>query len=324
MINGYGEIGMEAIDVLSLRRTYKVSGTDKEVIGLDDVSLQISEGEVHGLLGPNGAGKTTLVKILSTILLPSSGQVKVLGHDVVQQPKQVRSVIGLLLGGDKGLYNKLTGRQNLEYWAALYDVPFRDTKKRIEKLIERVGLNDKADSKAETYSRGMKQRLHLARAMIGDAPILFFDEPTLGMDPIAARDFRKLIGELKSEGKTLLIATHDMAEAEIVCDRVTLIDKGKILAVETPLTLSRLLPKQEWVDFETNEETISKLSGQLETSFVIVQRANQGYRIQVKNESESIYVLNKLITNGISSIQTAKPSLEEAYVHIVGDRGMAI
>ena len=324
MINGYGEIGMEAIDLLSLRRTYKVSGTDKEVIGLDDVSLQISEGEVHGLLGPNGAGKTTLVKILSTILLPSSGQVKVLGHDVVQQPKQVRSVIGLLLGGDKGLYNKLTGRQNLEYWAALYDVPFCDTKKRIEKLIERVGLNDKADSKAETYSRGMKQRLHLARAMIGDAPILFFDEPTLGMDPIAARDFRKLIGELKSEGKTLLIATHDMAEAEIVCDRVTLIDKGKILAVETPLTLSRLLPKQEWVDFETNEETISKLSGQLETSFAIVQRANQGYRIQVKNESESIYVLNKLITNGISSIQTAKPSLEEAYVHIVGDRGMAI
>lgn len=315
---------MQAIDVLSLRRTYKVGGTDKEVIGLDDVSLQISEGEVHGLLGPNGAGKTTLVKILSTILLPSSGQVKVLGHDVVQQPKQVRSVIGLLLGGDKGLYNKLTGRQNLEYWAALYDVPFRDTKKRIEKLIERVGLNDKADSKAETYSRGMKQRLHLARAMIGDAPILFFDEPTLGMDPIAARDFRKLIGELKSEGKTLLIATHDMAEAEIVCDRVTLIDKGKILAVETPLTLSRLLPKQEWVDFETNEETISKLSGQLETSFAIVQRANQGYRIQVKNESESIYVLNKLITNGISSIQTAKPSLEEAYVHIVGDRGMAI
>jgi len=324
MINSYGEIGMQAIDVLSLRRTYKVGGTDKEVIGLDDVSLQISEGEVHGLLGPNGAGKTTLVKILSTILLPSSGQVKVLGHDVVQQPKQVRSVIGLLLGGDKGLYNKLTGRQNLEYWAALYDVPFRDTKKRIEKLIERVGLNDKADSKAETYSRGMKQRLHLARAMIGDAPILFFDEPTLGMDPIAARDFRKLIGELKSEGKTLLIATHDMAEAEIVCDRVTLIDKGKILAVETPLTLSRLLPKQEWVDFETNEETISKLSGQLETSFAIVQRANQGYRIQVKNESESIYVLNKLITNGISSIQTAKPSLEEAYVHIVGDRGMAI
>jgi len=324
MINGYGEIGMQAIDVLSLRRTYKVGGTDKEVIGLDDVSLQISEGEVHGLLGPNGAGKTTLVKILSTILLPSSGQVKVLGHDVVQQPKQVRSVIGLLLGGDKGLYNKLTGRQNLEYWAALYDVPFCDTKKRIEKLIERVGLNDKADSKAETYSRGMKQRLHLARAMIGDAPILFFDEPTLGMDPIAARDFRELIGELKSEGKTLLIATHDMAEAEIVCDRVTLIDKGKILAVETPLTLSRLLPKQEWVDFETNEETISKLSGQLETSFAIVQRANQGYRIQVKNESESIYVLNKLITNGISSIQTAKPSLEEAYVHIVGDRGMAI
>ena len=315
---------MLAIDVRSLRRTYKVGATGKEVVGLNDVSLQINQGEVHGLLGPNGAGKTTLVKVLSTILLPSSGEVKVLGHDVVLEPKKVRAVIGLLLGGDKGLYSKLTARQNLEYWAALYDVPFSETSKRVDKLIQRVGLAGKADSKAETFSRGMKQRLHLARAMISDAPILFFDEPTLGMDPIAARDFRKLITELKSEGKTLLIATHDMAEAEIVCDRVTLIDKGKILAVEPPQSLSRLLAKQEWVDFEANEIILSKLSQELDSKFFITQRANSNYRIQVKSDSDSSYILAKLVSSGVTSIQTTKPSLEEAYVHIVGDRGMSV
>lgn len=315
---------MLAIDVHSLRRTYKVGATGKEVVGLNDVSLQIKQGEVHGLLGPNGAGKTTLVKVLSTILLPSSGEVKVLGHNVVTEPKKVRAVIGLLLGGDKGLYGKLTARQNLEYWAALYDVALHETSNRVDRLIERVGLTGKADSKAETFSRGMKQRLHLARAMISNAPILFFDEPTLGMDPIAARDFRKLIAELKSEGKTLLIATHDMSEAEIVCDRVTLIDKGKILAVETPQSLSRLLAKQEWVDFEANDVTFKKLSHELDAKITVIQKTNSSYRIQVKTDSESSYVLSKLVSNGVTSIQTTKPSLEEAYVHIVGDRGMSV
>ncbi|XVJ70403.1 MAG: ABC transporter ATP-binding protein [Rhizobacter sp.] len=315
---------MMAIDVQSLRRTYRARGKGKDIVGLDDVSLQIGAGEVHGLLGPNGAGKTTLVKVLSTILLPSSGQVSVLGHDVVRDSKKVRGVIGLLLGGDKGIYNKLSGRQNLEYWAALYDVPYRETKKRVDTLVERVGLGDKAEAKAETYSRGTKQRLHLARALIGNAPILFFDEPTMGMDPLAARDFRKLIGELKAEGKTLLLTTHDMTEAEIVCDRVTLIDKGKVLAVETPQSLCKLLATHEWVDFETDANTLAQLSTLLDAKFPITPRATSGYRIQLKDVADAGHVLNLLVSHGVRSIQTTKPSLEEAYVHIVGDRGMRV
>lgn len=314
---------MFAIDVQSLSRVYRTRGKSG-TIGLDDVSLQIAQGEIHGLLGPNGAGKTTLVKVLSTILLPTSGQVSVLGYDVVRDTKKVRSVIGILLGGDKGIYGKLTGRQNLEYWAALYNVPYRDTKKRIDGLIERVGLGERAESKAETYSRGMKQRLHLARALIGNAPILYFDEPTMGMDPLAARDFRRLIGELKAEGKTLLLATHDMVEAESVCDRVTLIDKGKILAVETPQTLSKLLAKHEWVDFDADDAELKNLTIHLPSPFSITQRTVGGYRIHIKEKSDATFILNILASNGVTSIQTTKPSLEEAYVHIIGDRGMRV
>src|SRR5687768_9244404 len=184
------------------------------VVALDGVSLTIPEGEIHGLLGPNGAGKTTLVKILSTVLLPTSGRARVCGHDVVDETKAVRPLIGIVFGGERGLYWRLTGRQNLEYWGALYKLSARETKSRTQELIDRVGLTERADERVETYSRGMKQRLHLARGLIGDAKILFLDEPTTGMDPLAGREFRALIAELKEEGRTILLATHDMVEAE--------------------------------------------------------------------------------------------------------------
>src|SRR6266511_3209649 len=187
---------------------------DARVVALDRVSLEIPQGEIHGLLGPNGAGKTTLVKILSTVLVPTSGRARVLGHDVVGEAAAVRPLIGIVFGGERGLYWRLTGRQNLEYWGALYKLSRAEIRVRSEQLIERVGLIERADERVETYSRGMKQRLHLARGLIGDANVLFLDEPTTGMDPLAAREFRRLIGELRGEGRTILLATHDMVEAE--------------------------------------------------------------------------------------------------------------
>jgi ABC-2 type transport system ATP-binding protein len=221
-----------AITTRELTRTFKGQAGRPDVVALDGVNLEIPEGEVRGLLGPNGAGKTTLVKILCTILLPTRGKAAVLGHDLEAQAKSVREVIGIVLGGERGLYWNLTGRQNLEYWAALYRVPRDETRRRAGILLERVGLDGRADDLVETYSRGMKQRLHLARGLIGNARVLFLDEPTTGMDPIAARDFRILVRELRAEGRTVLLTTHDMAEAEAVCDRVALIDHGRVLAVE--------------------------------------------------------------------------------------------
>src|ERR687896_677179 len=175
------------------------------VVALDEVALAIPEGEIHGLLGPNGAGKTTLVKILSTVLLPTSGHARVLGHDVVAETKAVRPLIGIVFGGERGLYTRLTARQNLEYWGALYRLPSELVRRRTRELLERVGLSDRADQRVEQYSRGMKQRLHLARGLIADATVLFLDEPTTGMDPIAGREFRALVNELRGEGRTILL-----------------------------------------------------------------------------------------------------------------------
>src|SRR5688572_29322470 len=198
---------MSAIEVRELTRTYKRKNGSPEVLALEGVTLDIEEGEVRGLLGPNGAGKTTLVRILCTVLLPTSGRASVFGLDVERDAKAVRKIIGIVFGGERGLYWNLTGRQNLEYWAALYRVPVHETPRRVNRLLERVGLSDRADDLVEAYSRGMKQRLHLARGLIGDARILFLDEPTTGMDPIAAQDFRGIVRELRSEGRTVLLTT---------------------------------------------------------------------------------------------------------------------
>jgi ABC-2 type transport system ATP-binding protein len=316
---------MPTIQTRNLRRVYKARNQAPEVLALDGVSIDVEDGEIWGLLGPNGAGKTTLVKILSTVLLPTSGSASILGHDVVRQTAAVRRLFGIVFGGERGLYWHLTGRQNLEYWAALYEVPPKDASERVGRLLERVGLSEKADHLVESYSRGMKQRLHLARGLIGNARVLFLDEPTTGMDPLAARDFRKLIGELRSEGRTILLTTHDMAEAEAVCDRVALIDHGRLLAVETPRTLSRLIAKYERIDFERGpEETAQELRRMAGVASVSALRGNGSYRVELSDQAAAERVLAFLLSVGITSIRTSHPTLEEVYVHLIGDRGLKI
>ena len=309
---------MYAIQTHELTRTYRSRNKRPEVVALDRVTLDIEEGEVRGLLGPNGAGKTTLVKILCTVLLPTSGTASVLGRDVVREAKVVRPLIGIVFGGERGLYWNLTARQNLEYWAALYSVPVRETSTRVAELLDRAGLLDRADDLVETYSRGMKQRLHLARGLIANAHVLFLDEPTTGMDPVAARDFRELVRDLRSEGRTILLTTHDMAEAESVCDRVTLIDHGPVLAVETPRTLSELIGKFERIDFEWDTpDLIDRLGSLPGIASVSPMPDRNSYRIELLEESATPGVLNLLVSAGVTSIRTSRPSLEEVYLHLI-------
>jgi ABC-2 type transport system ATP-binding protein len=296
---------------------------DANVVALDRVSLEIPPGEIHGLLGPNGAGKTTLVKILSTVLVPTSGHARVLGHDVVDEAKAVRPLIGIVFGGERGLYWRLTARQNLEYWAALYRVPASVIPGRTQGLLERVGLVDKADERIETFSRGMKQRLHLARGLVGDGKVLFLDEPTTGMDPLAAREFRNLIEELRGEGRTILLATHDMVEAESVCDRVTLVDRGKVIATESPRTLGRVISRFQRIDVEgASEDLLHRVSAL--AGVASVSEADGGMRIEVSEEGTTGAVLKLLVEEGVTSVRTSLPSLEEVYVHLIGERGLEI
>jgi ABC-2 type transport system ATP-binding protein len=287
------------------------------------VSLEIPEGEIHGLLGPNGAGKTTLVKILSTVLVPTEGRARVLGYDVVADTRSVRPLIGIVFGGERGLYWRLTGRQNLEYWGALYKLSASRTRTRAQELLERVGLADRGDERVETYSRGMKQRLHLARGLVGEAKVLFLDEPTTGMDPLAAREFRALIGELKGEGRTILLATHDMVEAETVCDRVTLIDRGTVLATESPRTLGHVISRFQRIDVEGAPADLLARVGAL-PGVASVSDADGGARIEVAEEGTTGIVLKLLVDGGVTSVRTSLPSLEEVYVQLIGDRGLQI
>jgi ABC-2 type transport system ATP-binding protein len=315
---------MAAVEIRRLTRVYKGRRGAPDVTALHTIDLDIEADSIHGLLGPNGAGKTTLVKILSTVLLPTTGSASVLGHDVVAETERVRRLIGIVFGGDRGLYFGLTARQNLMYWAALYGVPDREARRRTQALLDRVGLGDRAGERVERYSRGMRQRLHLARGLIADARVLFLDEPTTGMDPIAARDFRTLVTDLRAEGRTILLTTHDMAEAEAVCDRVALIDHGRLLAVESPRTLATWVSRYERIDAEGVPEALLAAIAALPGVVAVGPAPDGGVRIDIGEEGANAAVLELLVSAGVTSIRTSLPSLEEVYVLLIGDRGLRL
>ncbi|HEX5174613.1 MAG TPA: ABC transporter ATP-binding protein [Gaiellaceae bacterium] len=319
-------IAMEAGSAVEVRKLGRMFTPRKRepVVALEGISLTIPAGEVHGMLGPNGAGKTTLVKILSTVLLPTSGTARVLGHDVVEETRAVRPVIGIVFGGERGLYTRLTARQNLEYWGALYRLPSALIKQRSADLLARVGLVDRADQRVEEFSRGMKQRLHLARGLMGDAKVLFLDEPTTGMDPIAGREFRNLITELKDEGRTILLTTHDMVEAESVCDRVTLIDHGRVLATETPRTLGTLISRFQRIDVTGAPAALLAEVAALPGVSSTTPQEDGSTRIEVSEEGATAVVLRRLVDGGVTDLQTSLPSLEEVYLQTIGERGLGV
>ncbi|HEU5030779.1 MAG TPA: ABC transporter ATP-binding protein [Spirillospora sp.] len=312
-----------AVHTSGLRRTYARRRRDT-VVALDELTLTIAQNEIHGLLGPNGAGKTTLVKILSTVLLPSAGTARVLGHDVVTATKAVRSLVGLVLGGDRGLYDRLTARRNLLFWGALYRLDGRTARARADALLERVGLADRAGDPVEAFSRGMRQRLHLARGLLHEPRVLFLDEPTSGLDPVAAAAFRRLVLDLRAEGRTFLLATHDMDEAAALCDRVTLIDRGRMLLTGDPASAGRFLGDRECVDFAHPGPA---LTGPLELlpGVTGVERRDGGtWRVHTADRDATRRVLGWLLDRDVLTARRARPTLEEVYLRAVGDRGMRV
>src|SRR5690349_16200666 len=258
--------GEAAIQALSLRKTYVTASgilrrTKATRDALRGVELSIERGELFGLLGPNGAGKTTMVKILTTLLLPTSGTATVLGLDVVHDEWQVRRRIGFVFGGDRGLYWRLSGLDNLRYFADLYRVPPDVSRRRIPELLDRLGLKGRERDRVELYSRGMKQRLHLARGLLNDPEVLFLDEPTIGLDPVGARELRSIVRELADGGKTIFLTTHYMFEADAVCDRIAVIRDGAIVAEGTPDSIKDLVKDQGVVEFEVSGMPADRIAG---------------------------------------------------------------
>lgn len=230
---------MKNIEIEKLSKSFK---SKKEYIkAVDEVSFSIEEGTIFSLLGPNGAGKTTTIKILATLLLPDSGYAKICGYDVVKDDLKVRQNLGTVLPGERTLFWKLSVKENLSYFADLYGLRPSYSKKRIEYLLKRFDIEDRKNTFVEKLSTGLRQRVVLCRALLSDPKVLLLDEPTLGLDPESARNLRNLILEIKKEGKTILLTTHYMYEADELSDFVAIINKGKIVGLDTPENLKKNL-----------------------------------------------------------------------------------
>jgi ABC-2 type transport system ATP-binding protein len=320
---------MSAIQVTNLRRVFKsyigvIKRTAREVVAVEDISFAIEDGELFGLLGPNGAGKTTTVKILTTLLIPTAGTATIRGFDVVKQAQEIRKRIGFIFGGERGLYWRLSGIDNLRYFASLYGVDPDVSRKRIPYLLELVGLKGRGEERVEGYSRGMKQRLHVARTLLHDPEVLFLDEPTIGLDPVGAREFRQVILDLQSERKTILLTTHYMFEADSLCNRIAVIDHGRIVALDTPSGLKSQVRDMNVVEVEMFGLPEEMLNGLRSLPFVdslsvedFEQR--QMLMIQTARGAEAVPdVLASLSGLKIGRVIVREPTLEDAYVRLVG------
>lgn len=275
---------MHPVEIDRLAKTYIVKqrqglfkSTTKEVPALKGISLQIKQGEIFGLLGPNGAGKTTLIKCLTTLLLPSSGRAYVNGYELTKEDNAIRASVGCMLMGDRGLYWKLTGRENLVFFAALFHLAPDARLKRANEIIERLNLGDIADRSVETYSSGQKMKLAFGKALLNDAPLLILDEPTNTLDVPSARELRSIVRELnQNEGKTVIYTTHIMSEAETLCDRVAIVDRGEIIALGTVAELKQ----------SSQQETVIRLEG------VIPLRANEAVKNLAGVRQTAVSALN--------------------------------
>ena len=295
---------------------------------VNGVDLQIERGEIFGLLGPNGAGKSTTIRMLCTLLEPTSGTAQVNGFDVVKQANDVRRSLGTVLAGERSIYWKLTGRENLEYFAALYHIPPTVAKKRVQELIERMEIKDRANELVEKYSTGMRQRIAIAKALLARPPILLLDEPTLGLDPQAARRVRELIAELKQEGHTVLLTTHYMEEADQLSDRIGIIDTGKVIALDTPEGLKRRIDQQEIIRLELtgwHEEIADKLKSIAGIEHITTHQQGEADLWEVNLHAQNSRAALPRIVEHISgngtrlvNMNVVKPSLEDVFIHLTG------
>lgn len=295
---------------------------------VDGVDLEIRRGEIFGLLGPNGAGKSTTIRMLCTLLEPTSGTATVNGFDVVSQANEVRRSLGTVLAGERSIYWKLTGRENLEYFAALYHIPANITKRRVDELIERMEIKDRANELVEKYSTGMRQRIAIAKALLARPPILLLDEPTLGLDPQAARNLRSLIAQLKQEGHTILLTTHYMEEADQLSDRIGIIDTGKVIALDTPEGLKRRIDQKEIIRLELtgwHDDLNDKLKGIEGVEALTTHQQNEADLWEVNMHAQNSRATLPRIVEAISgngtrlvNMNIVKPSLEDVFIHLTG------
>jgi ABC-2 type transport system ATP-binding protein len=343
-----------AIRTVELSRSYQTprpararretSDAPTEFLALDRVSLEVQPGELFGLLGTNGAGKTTLIKILTTLLAPSGGSAQVDGLDVVKDTQAIRQRINMVSGGETSGYGVLTVRENLWLFSQLYGVPRKEAERRIDALLGAVCLTEKADTRISQLSTGLRQKMNFCRGFVTDPRILFLDEPTLGLDVNAARTIRQFVREWMFErpGRTLLLTTHYMMEADALCDRIAIIDRGKVLACDTPAALKRRI--QQYPIFEMALSCQATEAGLAADSDPLHPRVKvNGWhhlgrlpgvhhyscdegatsvdlKVTLKEEAVVGSVVQEILSGGsrILSLKKVEPTLEDVFVELVG------
>ena len=321
-----------AIRTEKLSRTYKIRGGKKSeprsLVALNDVNLEIQPGELFGLLGPNGAGKTTLIKILTTLLAPTTGHAWVSGYDVVAEPEKVRPRINMVSGGEASGYGLLTVRENLWMFSQFYGLPSSIANKNIKYLLEVVGLTDRMNTRSSDLSTGLRQKMNIVRGFMTDPDVLFLDEPTLGLDVGASREVRHFIRSWVDNNptRTLMLTTHYMVEADELCDRVAIINQGRVLACDSPSNLKRNLQQEAIFRLEVSPFNGSLSSEKFEALpgvCNVVHRPQDGYDLLdlILDEEQALTgVVNTLNTANIRllNLQKNEPSLEDVFVKLVG------
>lgn len=310
-------------DIITLSHLTKIFRNRTDVVAVDDVSTVVKAGEIFGLLGPNGAGKTTVIRMLTTLMRPTSGTAFVGDYEITRDPEAIRRIIGVC--PQQGTLDPdLTAWENLNFYGKLLDLSDAERKERIPELLGMVGLSDRANTPAGTFSGGMKRKLEIVRAFIHRPRILFLDEPTIGLDPDSRRDIWKHIRTLNEKGTTVILTTHYMDEAEHLCDRVAFMVDGKLVAVDTLENLKQAMPGGDLIEIGTKgvESTVTADLARLE-NVIRVQEADGQIRISAHNGSRTLPSIVSLLEHReavITSITIRSPSLEDIFIHITGTK----
>mgnify|MGYP005842060625 FL=1 len=304
----------------SVIETYNLSRYFDRVVAVDHLNLTVTQGEVFGFLGPNGAGKTTTVRLLNGLLQPSGGSARVLGLDVAAQATAIRRQTGVLTE-TPSLYEALTARENLLFFGTLYDVPEDALPRRVEAILEAFGLAERADDRVGGYSKGMRQRLAIARALLHEPQLIFLDEPTAGLDPSAARRVREMIQRLShQQGRTIFMCTHNLAEAQQLCDRVGVIDKGRLRAIGTPQELAQSLWHSIFLEVELRHTASPAVIAALRSLPGVRHHSLQDgkLRLEVGDEEAIPEVVMAIVGAGgrIYALIPQEHTLEEIYFQI--------
>ncbi len=321
-----------AISVTALRRVYDAK--PRSVTALENVDLEVAAGEFFGLLGPNGAGKTTLIKILTTLLLPTSGGARIFGFDVATDARRIRRIMNMVAGGEQSGYGILTVREQLWMFSQFYGLGTREGWGRVDELIEATGLGEQRLQRVSTLSTGQRQKMNMARGLLNDPWILFLDEPTLGLDVSAARGIRELVLEWKAAvpGRTVLLTTHYMAEADELCDRIAIVDRGRVLAIGTPEALKRRVQRESIFRLELDRldggsAHLSRLPGVVSAALA-EDPGGDAQRVAINLVLVEDAALGGVVSalgglgSQILALRKSEPTLEDVFVELVG-RGLA-